>query len=80
MKVIAIQDVKLADCVQDAQHERVLITRNGAPVAVVVGVEGMDMEQLALVQSDKFWQLIRERRQQPTLTRAELEKRLASAK
>ena len=78
MKVIALQDAKLDDCVQDAQHERVVLTRNGQPVAVVVGIEGMDEEQLALCRSDEFWQLIRERRQQPTLTRAELEQRLAS--
>jgi prevent-host-death family protein len=77
VKVIAIQNAKLEDCIEDAQNERVIITRNGKPVAMVVGVEGMDREQLALSQSAKFWALIRERRKQPTITRAELEKRLA---
>ena len=41
-------DLKRADldtCVTDAQHEREVITRNGKPVALIVGVEGMDEEQ-----------------------------------
>lgn len=77
MKVIAIQDAELGNCIRDAQNDRVVITRKGKPVAMVVGVRGLDLEQLALCQSDEFWQMIRERRKQPTLTRAELEKRLA---
>jgi hypothetical protein len=37
----------------------------------------MDLEQIELGHSDKFWTLIRQRRGQKTLTRAELEKRIA---
>ncbi len=72
-------DVKRADldaCVTDAQHERVIITRNGKPVALVVGVEGMDEEQLQLSSNDKFWRLITERRKQKTTSRSELEQRI----
>lgn len=72
-------DVKRADldaCVTDAQHERVIITRNGKPVALVVGVEGMDEEQLQLSSSDKFWRLVTERRKQKTMSRSELEQRI----
>jgi len=37
-------------------------------------VEGMDEEQLELGVSDKFWKLITERRNQETISRAELER------
>ena len=75
-------DLKRADldtCVTDAQHERVVITRNGKPVALIVGVEGMDEEQLQLGSSDRFWELIGERRQQKTISRAELEQQIKDA-
>lgn len=71
-------DLKRADldtCVTDAQRERLVITRNGKPVALIVGVEGMDEEQLQLGSSDKFWQLVVERRKQKTVSRAQLERR-----
>jgi hypothetical protein len=45
-------------------------------VALVVGVEGLDNEQLQLGSSKKFWKLIEERRRQKTFSRRELEKRL----
>jgi antitoxin (DNA-binding transcriptional repressor) of toxin-antitoxin stability system len=72
-------DVKRADldiCVADAQHERVVLTRNGKPIALIVGVEGMDEEQLQLGSSDKFWRLVTERRKQKAMSRSELERRI----
>ncbi|MHB1421910.1 MAG: hypothetical protein ACYC3I_01690 [Gemmataceae bacterium] len=77
MKVIRIDEANIKECVKDAQHERVLVTRRGKPVALILGVAGMDLEQIALGHSDAFWQLIRERRGQKTISRAELEKQLA---
>lgn len=51
-----------------------LFPHNGKPVALVIGIERMDEEQLELSSSsDKFWKLITERRAQKTRTRAELE-------
>jgi prevent-host-death family protein len=73
---IDLKNTNLDSVVQDAQHERVIITRNGKPVALIVGVEGMDEEQLELGSSDKFWKLIEERRSQETITRVELEQRI----
>jgi antitoxin (DNA-binding transcriptional repressor) of toxin-antitoxin stability system len=78
MKVIGLQEAQLETCVREAQGERIVLTRNGKPVALLVGVEGMDLEQIELGHSDKFWFVIRERRRQKTLRRAELEKRLAN--
>lgn len=77
MKVIGLDKVDIDECVKDAQHERVVLTRRGKPVALLVGVAGMDLEQIALGHSDEFWQLIRERRGQKTMSRAELDKQLA---
>jgi hypothetical protein len=42
-----------------------------------VGVQGLDLEQIELGYSDEFWSLIRQRRGQRTISREELEKRLA---
>lgn len=79
MKVIGIDEANIEECVKDAQHERVVLTRRGKPVALLVGVTGMDLEQIALGHSDEFWQLIRERRGQKTVSRAELDKRLVES-
>lgn len=77
MKVIEIDEANIKECVKNAQHERVILTRRGKPVAVIAGVAGMDLEQIALGHSDEFWQLIHARRGQKTVSRTELEKRLA---
>lgn len=76
MKTIRIEQATLDTCVRDAREERVVITRNGLPVALVIGLEGMDEEQLQLGSSDEFWRLIGERRRQKTIDRAALEKEL----
>src|SRR5260370_22538410 len=77
MKIIGIQDAKLETCIKDAQRQRVVITRKGKPVAMIVSVNGMDLEQLELSSSDKFWRLVRKWRKQKTYTPEQLEKRLA---
>lgn len=50
-----------------AQRERVLITRAGKPVAVVIGLENKDEEDLELEASADFWRMIEERRREPTI-------------
>jgi len=76
MKTMRLEKTTLNTCVNDPQWERVVPTRNGKPVALVVGVEGMDKEQVQLSSSDRFWTLITERRTQKTISRSELEKRV----
>ena len=66
----------LESAVSEAQLDRVIVTENGKPVAIVIGVADMDEEQLQLSSSDQFWKLIAERRRQQTISRAELERRL----
>jgi antitoxin (DNA-binding transcriptional repressor) of toxin-antitoxin stability system len=76
MKTIGLKQATLDACIKNAQQERVVITRNGKPIALIVGVEGMDKEQLQLGSSDKFWKLVEKRRKDKIVSRAELEQRL----
>jgi antitoxin (DNA-binding transcriptional repressor) of toxin-antitoxin stability system len=76
MKTVAIKQATLDSCVGDAQSEQVVVTRNGKPVALIVGLEHLDVEARRLTESHKFWSLIAQRRSQKTISRAELEKRL----
>jgi hypothetical protein len=76
MKTVDIQETSLDACVVAAQSDRVVITRGGNPVALVVGLEGLDEEQAELGASDEFWKLISARRKEPTLDRSTLEKKL----
>ncbi len=72
-------DLKRADldtCVADSQNDRVILTRNGKPVALIIGVEGMNEDQLQLGSSDKFWKLISDRRKQKTISRIQLEQKI----
>jgi antitoxin (DNA-binding transcriptional repressor) of toxin-antitoxin stability system len=79
VKTIQIEKATLDSCIAEAQQDRVVITRNGAPVAMIVGVGGLDEEHVQLSGSDTFWELITERRQQKSLSRAEVERRLSEA-
>jgi len=76
MKKVAVEKTDLDTCVTGAQSERIVVTRGGFPVALIVGIEGLDEEQAQLGASDKFWKLIRERRKEKTLTRSALEEKL----
>ncbi len=73
MKTVDMDHTSLDACVTDAQSERVVITRGGNPVALMVGVQGLDEDQIELGVSDKFWRLITERRREGTLSRPALE-------
>src|SRR5262245_4446423 len=48
--------------VEAAQRERILVTRDGKPVAVLLGLEHKDLEDARLETSEEFWQMIAERR------------------
>ncbi|MCC7330019.1 MAG: type II toxin-antitoxin system prevent-host-death family antitoxin [Gammaproteobacteria bacterium] len=77
MKVVAAREADLNRCLEASQRDQILITRRGKPVALVVGVEGLDREQIELGQSDRFWRLARKWRRQKTISRAELDRRLS---
>src|SRR2546428_12648785 len=80
MKVIGLKDTDLDECVSEAQRERILITRNGKPVALVVGIAGLDAEQLELGSSAEFWELVSQRRRQRTITREQLEDKIGDSR
>jgi prevent-host-death family protein len=69
MKTVALREAKqsLSGYVKHAQRERVLITRHGKPAALVIGVEGQEIEDVLLRQDPVFWKLIEERRRQRTV-------------
>ena len=77
MKVVAVREAKqqLSGCIDRAQKERVLITRRGKPAALVIGVQGQDLEEVLLMQNPRFWELIETRRKQPTASLADVRKR-----
>jgi prevent-host-death family protein len=78
MMKIELKRANLASCVDEAQRKRIVLTRHGKPVALVVGVEGMDEEQVQLGGTEKFWKFIAARRRQKALSRAQLEQKLKS--
>lgn len=79
MKVISLDEANLEACVRDAQRGRVVLTRKGKPVALLLGVRGLDLEQIQRGHSDEFWTLIRRRRKQKTMGREELDRRLTES-
>jgi hypothetical protein len=74
-----MEDTTLDRCVADAQREPVILTRNGHTVALLKSVDGLDEEQIRLSSDPGFWELMEERRQQKTISREELERRLDQA-
>jgi antitoxin (DNA-binding transcriptional repressor) of toxin-antitoxin stability system len=77
MKTVILEQSTLDACVKDARDQQVVVTKRGKPVALVVGLDGMDTEQAELGSSDKFWRLISDRRAQKTVSRQKLEKSIS---
>ncbi|HYT89984.1 MAG TPA: type II toxin-antitoxin system Phd/YefM family antitoxin [Gemmataceae bacterium] len=64
MKTFSLTDARenLEAILKTAQRERVVLTRDGKPSVVLLGVECYDEEELQLASSPEFWQFIEERR------------------
>lgn len=79
MKTVSMRDLQksIKENVAAAQKERVVLTRNGKPSAVLIGVEGQDWESVILQTSVPFWTMIEKRRSQKTIPLREMKKRLA---
>lgn len=80
MKTIAVRELqkKIKPCLDEAQEDRVVITRRGKPAAVLIGVEGEDWETVILETDPTFWRMVQARRAQHTITVEELKARLKS--
>ena len=81
MKLVGVREAQaqLSGLVSRSQSERIILTRHGKPVAVLSGVEGMDVEDVLLGQDQDFARHISARRhsKKPLLTLAEVAARLA---
>jgi prevent-host-death family protein len=80
MKVVPLREAKasLSSYIQQSQKDRVLITKHGRPAALVMGVEGEDLEDLLTVENPVFWEMIEQRRTSRTLPLEEMRRRLRS--
>ncbi len=78
MKTITVRDLqkRVKESVDEAQEDRVIVTRRGKSAAVLLGVEGEDWEAVVLQTDAKFWKLIHRRRKQPTISLRQLKGRL----
>jgi hypothetical protein len=50
-----------------AIRQKGLILKHGKPAALIVGVEGQDLEDMLLQRNRKFWKMIEESRSQPAV-------------
>ena len=83
MKVVALGRAKndLSAYVDQAQHDRVLVTRHGKPAAIIIGVEGEAFEDLMTRADPEFWQMIESRRKaSKTISGEEMRRRLGVAR
>lgn len=80
MKTVSVRDLqkRVKECVDDAQRDRVIVTRRGKPAAVLVGVQGKEWDTVVLQTDPRFWRLIRARRRQPTMSLAQLRRRVGT--
>jgi hypothetical protein len=64
--IIAFEQLprEIAELFETAQSRRVVVTRNGAPFALIVGVNNKDDEDLQLEFDPAFWRMIQERRKE----------------
>ncbi|NJK73723.1 MAG: type II toxin-antitoxin system prevent-host-death family antitoxin [Oscillatoriales cyanobacterium RU_3_3] len=78
MKQLSLEQLseQLQDYVRSAQKEQILITQNGKPIALLLGLENFDSEQWNLQFSVEFWETIADRRQRPTVPLSVVEAQL----
>ena len=78
MKTVAVRQLqqRIKPCLDEAQEDRVVITRHGKPAAILIGIEGKDWETVMLKTNPTFCRMVQARRKQPTITLEELKARL----
>lgn len=78
MKTVNVRNLQknIAQCVDIAQKERVIVTRHSRPAAILIGVEGQDWDDIFYQTSPAFWEMIEKRRKEKTIPLAEARKRL----
>jgi prevent-host-death family protein len=82
MKVVPLGKAKneLSAYVEQAQNDPVLVTRHGKPAALLIGVEGEEIEDLLTRADPQFWKLIAARRKSAArIPAAEMRRRLGAS-
>jgi len=83
MRMVGVREAQsqLSGLILKSQKERIILTRHGKPVAVISGVEGMDLEDVLLGQDQAFARHIEARRRtrKPLLTLDQVKARLAAS-
>jgi hypothetical protein len=69
MKELALEDaMKDVDGLEaDLRHGSVVLTRRGTPLALMLSLDRYDREDLEYMTSPGFWQMIEDRRREPTV-------------
>jgi hypothetical protein len=52
------------------------VVAQGRPAALMIGVEGHDLEDVLLMQNPRFWKMIEARRAEPTVSLDEVRRQL----
>jgi hypothetical protein len=60
----------------EAQRDYIVVTRDGKPFAIVVGVANKDQEDFRLEACPEFWRMIEDRRRSATVRLADVETEL----
>lgn len=78
MKTMTVRELQqnIRQCVDDAQKDRVVLTRHGKPAAILVGVEGKDWEDVFYETDSSFWKMIEKRRAERTVSLEDVKKHL----
>lgn len=69
MKIFGVEKTSLNFCVSEVQHESIVLTIEGKPMALMIGIDAEQSEQGS---DDSFRRLIEERRSPETVSRNEL--------
>ncbi len=69
MKIFGVEKTSLNFCVSEVQHESIVLTIEGKPMALMIGIDAEQSEQGS---DDSFQRLIEERRSPETVSRNEL--------
>ena len=78
MKTIGVRELqkRIRECVETSQVEGVVITRNGKPASIVIGVEGFDWDDIVIQSDPAFWSTMRERRKEKSISADEMRRRV----
>lgn len=67
MKVTGARELRsdLSGFMEKAQRTEIVITRRGAPSVLLIGVEGLDWDDIQLGTDDALWEELERRRHDP---------------